>query len=67
MIPLIAGVLVSLGVLAPDVNKIGVAAWCIVNKVDSTVQCNYNTKQECEDYRASDETCVANPEPGKKY
>jgi len=65
MITLIAGAVASVLTLAPT-HKIGVAAWCNVNKTDGTVQCNYDTKQECEDYRATDEYCEKNPEPGKK-
>lgn len=66
MIAIIAGIAGSLLVLSPSA-KVGIAAWCTVNKIDGTVQCNYNTKQECEDYRASDEKCEKNPNPGKKY
>jgi len=66
MIPIIAGIVGTLLTFSPS-SKVGTAAWCTVNTVDGTVQCNYNTKQECEDYRASDEKCEKNPEPGKKY
>lgn len=65
MISFLVGAVLSFFTLSPS-NHVGVAAWCTVNKVDGTVQCNYNTKQECEDYKASDETCQKNPEPGKK-
>lgn len=66
MIPLAAGILGALLSFSPS-NKIGIAAWCNVNRTDGTVQCNYDTKDECEGYRASDEYCIRNPEPGKKY
>lgn len=66
MIPYIVGAVIAFFSLTPS-HKVGVAAWCTVNKTDGTVQCNYNTKQECEDYRASDEKCEKNPEPGKVY
>lgn len=66
MIPFLVGILVALGIMTPS-YKVGVAAWCNVNKTDGTVQCNYDTKSECEAYRAADETCVPNPEPGKQY
>lgn len=52
-----------LGVVIPP-HKIGVAAWCNVDKVTNTIECNYNTQAECEAYLQSDETCEKND--GKK-
>jgi hypothetical protein len=46
--------------------KIGIAAWCNVNKNDGVLVCNYDTKEECEAYAAEDEVCVKNPRPGVK-
>lgn len=66
MIPFLLSIGVSLGIFANHA-KVGTAAWCTVNKTDGTVQCNYKTKDDCETYRESDEQCIANSEPGKKY
>jgi len=64
MIPFVAGIVGSLLTLIPS-NKVGVAAWCTVS--NKTVECNYETKEDCETYRQTDERCVPNPEPGRKY
>jgi len=64
--PLILGAVFLSNFLAFS-SDVDVSAWCTVNKIDGTVQCEYNTKDDCETYRQVDETCVQNPEPGKQY
>jgi hypothetical protein len=52
----------TLIVATPPVHKIGIAAWCTVNRTDGSIQCNYDTQADCEGYRASDELCQVNPD-----
>lgn len=48
-------------------KKVGDKQWCSVNNNNGTVQCNYDTYDDCETYRTADEKCEKNPEPGKQY
>lgn len=41
-------------------GHVGVAAWCTVGKDKVIIECNYNTKEECEGYRQEDEVCKQN-------
>jgi len=53
--------LVLLVLVVVHFNRVGIAQWCIVNKTDKTIQCNYETEGECEGYRAKGEFCHTNP------
>lgn len=40
---------------------LGTQPWCAYNKIENTIQCNYETKYQCESYRDNNEVCILNP------
>ena len=48
-------------VIVLNYHKVGIANWCNYSKDNNLLACNYDTKDECEAYRADDEVCIANP------
>ena len=43
------------------VHIIGVAPWCMVDVKEQTIQCNYDTQEECLSYNYNGEICIENP------
>jgi len=42
-------------------HLIGIAQWCQVDKIAQSIQCNYESKIECESYAYNNEICIENP------
>ena len=47
--------------LLASFHLIGVQPWCIINKSEQSIQCNYEDQGSCEGYRLSNESCIPNP------
>jgi len=42
-------------------HLIGVQPWCMVDKAEQTIQCNYETQVDCLSYNYNGEACIPNP------
>jgi hypothetical protein len=42
-------------------HLIGIVAWCQVDVKEQSIQCNYESKIECESYAYNNEICIPNP------
>jgi hypothetical protein len=42
-------------------HLIGVQPWCMVDKTEHSIQCNYESKSDCLSYNYNNETCIPNP------
>ena len=43
-------------------NQVGVQPYCTVNEQEKIIVCNYESKNSCEGYRATEEYCIVNPD-----
>jgi hypothetical protein len=43
------------------VHLIGIQPWCMVNTIDKSIQCNYETRGDCIGYAGPNEYCIENP------
>lgn len=52
--------LMLMAVILVASNKIGKEQWCTQDKKTGKIECNYQTKEDCETYRWAEERCIRN-------